>query len=254
MEQTIYNALLAAQSLDGMKWMYFTPLRYEKRWFAGPTSCCYYSGPRGVARLPAWIYALDNEGIRVNLYESSSASFLLEEVKVILKQSSLFPDVGKVTLQIQPVTPLSFTLRLRIPSYVGETRILLNGNPMPGKLDGDGYYQIRRKWSKGDQIVMEFGIPTTVNRFLSDQYGIVIRGPEVLAVDQSDNLSLDIDEIVLLEGMTLVRIDSVDGRRRYMGEVSVDGQSARVIFTPYADCGSAGSLFRTAFPTIFKTE
>jgi hypothetical protein len=254
MEQTIYNALLAAQSLDGMKWMYFTPLRYEKRWFAGPTSCCYYSGPRGVARLPAWIYALDNEGIRVNLYESSSASFLLEEVKVILKQSSLFPDVGKVTLQIQPVTPLSFTLRLRIPSYVGETRILLNGNPMPGKLDGDGYYQIRRKWSKGDQIVMEFGIPTTVNRFLSDQYGIVIRGPEVLAVDQSDNLSLDIDEIVLLEGMTLVRIDSVDGRRRYMGEVSVDGQSARVIFTPYADCGSEGSLFRTAFPTIFKTE
>ena len=46
MEQTIYNALLAAQSLDGLQWMYFTPLRYEKRWFTGPTSCCYWSGPR----------------------------------------------------------------------------------------------------------------------------------------------------------------------------------------------------------------
>ena len=63
MEQTIYNALLAAQSMDGMNWMYYTPLRYEKRWFSGPTSCCYWSGPRGVARLSNWIYALDGEGI-----------------------------------------------------------------------------------------------------------------------------------------------------------------------------------------------
>jgi DUF1680 family protein len=253
-EQTIYNALLAAQSMDGMKWMYFTPLRYEKRWFTGPTSCCYYSGPRGVARIPAWIYALDNEGIRVNLYESSSASFIMNEVKVILKQSSLFPDVGKVTLQIIPDTPLSFTLRLRIPSYVGETRIQLNGNPMPDKLANDGYYQIQHKWSKGDQIVMEFGIPTTVHRFLSDQYGIVVRGSEVFAVDQNDNPSLDIDEIVLQEGMTLVSVDHIDGRRHYMGEVPVAGQPTRVIFTPYADCGNAGSLFRTAFPTKFTTE
>ena len=62
MEQTIYNALLAAQSLDGLQWMYFTPLRYEKRWFTGPTSCCYWSGPRGIARLPGWVYALDTAG------------------------------------------------------------------------------------------------------------------------------------------------------------------------------------------------
>ncbi len=69
MEQTIYNALLAAQSLDGLQWMYYTPLRYEKRWFTGPTSCCYWSGPRGIARLPGWVFAIDSEGLRVNLYE-----------------------------------------------------------------------------------------------------------------------------------------------------------------------------------------
>ena len=74
MEHTIYNALLAAQSADGLRWMYFTPLRYEKTWFTGATSCCYWSGPRGIARLPEWVYALDGDGMRVNLYESSEAT------------------------------------------------------------------------------------------------------------------------------------------------------------------------------------
>lgn len=248
MEQTIYNALLSAQSVDGMKWLYFTPLRYEKRWFTGPTSCCYYSGPRGIARLPAWVYALEEDGIRVNLYESSSASFLLDEVRLNLKQSTFFPDKGKVTLRIQPDAPLNFILRLRIPSYVRETNIMLNGIPAPGGLEGNGYYQIQRKWSKGDQIVMEFGIPTNVHRFLSDHYGIVVRGSEVLAVNQCDNRLLDLDKIVLQERMTLVSVDPIDGRRRYMGEVPVGGQPTQVIFTPYADCGNEGSLYRTAFP------
>ena len=100
MEHTIYNALRAAQSADGMKWMYYTPLRYEKRWFTGPTSCCYWSGPRGIARLPGWVYALDDEGLRVNLYELSDASLRLGEHTVTVRQSSLYPDHGQVTLLI----------------------------------------------------------------------------------------------------------------------------------------------------------
>ncbi len=102
MEQTIYNALLAAQSLDGMRWMYFTPLRYEKRWFTGPTSCCYWSGPRGIARLPGWVYAQDGEGIRVNLYESGEAAFEHDGCALVIKQTSRYPESGKVALLVQP--------------------------------------------------------------------------------------------------------------------------------------------------------
>src|SRR6185503_5813022 len=114
-EQTICNALLAAQSLDGMQWMYFTPLRYEKRWFTGPTSCCYWSGPRGLARLPGWVYALDNEGVRVNLYESGEATLQLDNRAVSIKQISLYPDLGKVRLEVKPAAPANFTLRMRMP-------------------------------------------------------------------------------------------------------------------------------------------
>jgi DUF1680 family protein len=248
MEQTIYNALLAAQSLDGLQWMYFTPLRYEKRWFTGPTSCCYWSGPRGIARLPGWVYALDNEGLRVNLYESGNATLQLDAKAVAIKQTSLYPDLGKVRLEVKPAAPSSFALRVRIPPGASEVQFKLNGQPVIPDSAEDGYFGFRRIWSQGDSISMEFDIPGTVRNFLGPQYGIIVRGPEVLAVDQQDNPALDLDQIKLREQMILNSIGPVNGRRRYQGEVTVDGRSARVVFTPYADCGGDGARFRTAFP------
>jgi len=248
MEQTIYNALLAAQSLDGMQWMYFTPLRYEKRWFTGPTSCCYWSGPRGIARLPGWAYALDNKGVRVNLYESGEATLQLDDIAVAIKQISHYPDLGKVIVELQPEGPVTFTLRLRIPPCVSDVQFRLNGQPVFPDSTEDGYFGFRHIWAGGDSIEMEFDIPVRVRDFLDAHYGIVVRGPEVLAVDQQDNPALDLDQITLRPQMILNSIGPVNGRRRYQGEVTVDGRSAEVVFTPYADCGGDGARFRTAFP------
>jgi uncharacterized protein len=248
MEQTIYNALLAAQSLDGLQWMYFTPLRYEKRWFTGPTSCCYWSGPRGLARLPGWVYALDNEGIRVNLYESGEATLRLDDSAVAIKQTSLYPDLGRVKVEVKPAAPITFTLRLRIPAGGRETQFKLNEQAILPDSTEDGYFGFRRLWSQGDRIAMEFDVPVKVSDFLGGHYGIIVRGPEVLAVDQQDNPALDLDGITLRGQMMLSSIAPVNGRRRYQGEVTVDSWPVQVVFTPYADCGGDGTRFRTAFP------
>jgi len=248
MEQTIYNALLAAQSLDGMQWMYFTPLRYEKMWFTGPTSCCYWSGPRGIARLPGWVYALDNEGIRVNLYESGEATLQLHDCAAAIKQTSFYPDLGKVILEVDPAAPVNFALRLRIPPGVSEVVFKLNGQAILPDTKEDGYFGFRRLWSQGDRLELEFAVPVTVRDFLGPQYGIIVRGPEVLAVDQQDNPALDLDQITLQAQMILNSIGQVNGRRRYQGKITIDSHSVEVVFTPYADCGGDGTRFRTAFP------
>jgi len=253
MEQTIYNALLSAQSLDGMSWMYFTPLRYEKRWFAGQTSCCYWSGPRGIARLPGWVFALDEEGIRVNLFESCEATFQLDGHDVAIRQSSPYPDIGRVILDIQLKIPHSFTLRLRVPFDAREANVQLNGRPIQALSVVDGYYPLRRQWSPGDLVEMEFSLPTAVRYFVNDHYGILVRGPEVLTLDQRDNASLDLDLVVLREGMALKSMQPVGSRRRYLGEVHVNNHPTEVIFTPYADCGGEGARFRTAFPVSMGT-
>lgn len=248
MEQTIYNALLAAQSANGMQWMYYTPLRYEKRWFSGPTSCCYWSGPRGIARLPEWVYALDGEGILVNLYESSNANFHIDGKAITIEQTSAYPERGHVILQVHPEAPGSFPLRLRVPDYGAEIRITLNDHSILAEPEVDGYLTVRRKWSKGDRVEMNFDIPVAVHNFLNDQYGVLFRGPEILAVDQRDNASLDLDRLVFQREMALAGIKPVKGRQRYTGEMVSNGRLTPVCFTPYADAGGDQARFRTAFP------
>jgi hypothetical protein len=95
---------------------------------------------------------------------------------------------------------------------------------------------------------MKFDIPVTVSDFMHADYGIIVRGPEVLAIDQQDNPGLDLDRITLPEQITLSSIDPVNGRRRYQGKVKVGSEYVQITFTPYADCGNHGSLFRVAFP------
>ena len=94
---------------------------------------------------------------------------------------------------------------------------------------------------------MEFGIPISVRPFLNDAYGVLVRGPEVLAVDERDNPGLDLDRVALRPGVELAAGAPAAGRRRYAGQVNVNGSLAPVIFTPYADCGGDGARFRTAF-------
>ncbi len=248
MEQTIYNALLAAQSSDGNQWMYYTPLRYEKRWFSGPTSCCYWSGPRGIARIPEWIYALDGDGILVNLYESSTGIFHINGNVISIEQSSAYPDRGQVILRLAPESPISFPLRLRDPVPGEKMQITLNGKNITTDLDLHGYLSIHRKWYMGDQVRLKFDIPVAVHNFLNDKYGVVTHGPEVLAVDQRDNSNLDLDRLMILRGMAIRGADPVDGRRRYVSEGVMNGHLTQVYFTPYADAGGDQARFRTAFP------
>ena len=185
---------------------------------------------------------------------------MLDGQPVIVVQSSLYPDEGKVTIQVNPENPMRFGLRLRNPfGHEGclasrrEIHIQLNGCTIPGKSDSNGYYLIQREWSLGDRVDLEFDIPITVQRFVNDQYGMIVRGPEVLSVDQCDNHEIDLDCLALFDGLALRNIAAVDGRRRYEGRVFADGILSRVVFTPYADCGGQNSRFRTAFP-IYQDE
>jgi DUF1680 family protein len=137
---------------------------------------------------------------------------------------------------------------LRIPPGAREAQFKLNGEPVLPDSATDGYFGFRRTWSQDDRISMEFDVPVTVPDFMHAHYGIVLRGPEVLAVDQQDNPGLDLDQITLPEQITLSSSDPVNGRRRYQGKVKVGSGYVPITFTPYADCGNDGSFFRVAFP------
>lgn len=253
-ERIFRNALLAAQSNDGMKWSYFTPLRYEKARFAGPTECCYFSGPRGVALLPELIYGLDDTGLRVNLLETSGAAFEMSDSTIRIEQESEYPGRGEARFRIHPARPLRFSLKLRIPEHARSPRLVVKpgGERYSGR-PGE-YLVVHRSWNPGDEITLEFETPSTLAG-MADGSAAFQRGEEVLSADLRDNPDLDLDTVKLLPASALEDAPSKNGRRRYQGMAICNGTRRPVIFTPYAEAGNPtpgfvqrDARFRTCFP------
>jgi uncharacterized protein len=251
-ENAVYNALLAAQSEDGMKWTYFTPFRYRKDWFGGPTSCCYWSGPRGIARLPALVYAVDDEGIRVNLFEKSVAKLQYQGRTIGVEQMTAYPAAGNTVVKLTPGRPRAFAVRLRLPPWTTTASVTVNDArvdvaPKPGE-----YVVLHRTWSDGDRIALAFDMPTYLRRLGQDGV-VVVRGPEVMAVDARDNGGLDLDAVRIRPDTELTpTANSVGTRRRYTCTAIVSGSGRQVVFTPYADAGNDNARFRTCFPEAVR--
>jgi len=270
LERTCYNALLAAQSSDGMKWCYWTPLRYSKDWFHGPTRCCFYSGPRGIARLPQLIYATKRNTIYVNFFETSSAVLTTDDGQVQISQDSMFPETGKSTVTLE--TPYSWkgTIQIRIPGWAENFQIKLNGKPAVNSKEGSGYFGINLQNSREHEIEVQFDILLMLELLSGDNY-VIRRGPEILSIDIRDNTDtwlgaddlITIPEDIKFEQIKSYRkhhwpgpIDSESNRRRYGVSVN-DARTSEprsVILTPYADAGNEGAAFRTVFPLAEKED
>jgi DUF1680 family protein len=268
LELTCYNALLGAQSVDGMKWCYWTPLRYSKDWFHGPTRCCFWSGPRGIARLPQLIYATKDNLIYINFFETSNAKLATSGGKVYVIQDSEYPELGKSTVTVKTPSRWKGTLRIRIPRWTKAFQTKLNGSLVSNGGDLPGYYDVNLQDSREHQIKIQFDIPLVLDQLAGDDYAIR-RGPEVLAIDIRDNIDtwLGQDDLISIpDEITLQTTDSFEkyqwpgpaardeSRRRYRVNVADrrTSEPRSVIFTPYADAGNEGAAFRTVFPLTEK--
>lgn len=263
LEKTTYNALIGAQSDDGMKWCYWMPLRYSKHFLHGPTRCCFWSGPRGIARIPQLIYSTKGDAIYVNFYESSKATLVSGSGDVIIRQDSNFPKDGKSSIAIQTPTGWEGEVRLRVPAWAMNFSSMLNGNDVSRDNQLGRYMVLNLEGSQKYQIDVEFDMTLEMKKL--DEGYVMLRGPEVLSLDTRDNidtwLGRNDDLITLPAGISLLPLEpgkrfqwagpvSSGDRRRYMVEVN-DARTDElrgVVLTPYADAGNEGAAFRTAFP------
>lgn len=175
LELALYNNVLSGVSLSGD--LFFYPNRLESRgdierseWFH--TSCCPTNITRLLPSVPGYIYAQKNGDLYVNLFISSTTKLNVEGDSVELKQQSALPWGGDVKLELDPQKPASFTVRVRIPSWIkdkpvatdlyhyvdGKNRqpvIRVNGENVQYTTE-NGYAVISRKWGKGDEVNIQF--------------------------------------------------------------------------------------------------
>lgn len=192
MERTIHNALFAAQSPDGRKLRYFAPTEGPRVYHPTDTYCCPCNYRRIVAELPRFVYYRLKDGIAVNLFAPSQASFAdVGGVAVKIRQETGYPSSGKITFTVEPEKETRFALSIRVPRWAAAA-----GSPV--KLDGEpveqaGFVRVARSWKPGDTVTLELPMEFRLVKGRQRQAGrvAVMRGPLVFCLDPAQQKSLE---------------------------------------------------------------
>ena len=160
-ERTMYNALFAAQSPDGRRIRYYTPLEGKREYFPADTYCCPCNYRRILADLPAMVYYRFGRGLAVSLYTPSEATIALDDaLSLRIRQETDYPSSGRVVLRLDPSRPARFPLRLRIPRWCDKAAVTVNGQPWKKPLSPGTFLSLERQWSAGDRVTLD--LPMTM--------------------------------------------------------------------------------------------
>ena len=152
MERICWNQVFAEQTIDGDANHYFTPPNgYTPRGYFREPDCCMGSGHRLLSMLPGFIYAVGaNFSIYINQFIESATT--IQGVKI--SQQTRYPEDGKISITIDPPSPMAFVVNIRIPSWCNSPFLSINGQTVPVP-SGGGYAHIIRSWKAGDRIMLE---------------------------------------------------------------------------------------------------
>ena len=250
LERTLYNALLAGVSLDGMRFFYENPLEsaggYERSpWFG--CACCPSNVARFLPSLPGYVYAQQGASLYVNLFVAGTAEIEMGEGRVIgLEQETAYPWDGKVKLRVGLEGPSRFTVKLRVPGWArnevvpsdlyrfadvsdDEVTLTVNGERVGLELE-KGYACLGREWQAGDEIELDLPMPVRQvvahERVEANRGRVVLqRGPLVYCVEGVDypegrvhELAVSEDAVLsaefapdLLGGVVVVKAEALQG-------------------------------------------
>ncbi len=251
-ERTIYNALFAAQSPDGRRIRYYSPVEGCREYHPTDTYCCPCNYRRIIAELPEMIYYRSGNGLAVSLYTASEASMKLEnDVSLKIRQETDYPTSGRVMIELQPSKPAKLALQLRIPRWCVNAVVTVNGQPLEKKAVSGEFFSIERIWNAGDRVTLELPMPWRFVLGRKRQAGraAVMRGPMVYCLNPAR-----------IE--TLAKLDAADVGGAMLYPASIKGDKDSKTFRPGGTsctikAGTAGydmwssgnlSLLLTEFP------
>jgi DUF1680 family protein len=133
----------------------------------------------------------------VNLYLPSEVKWDRSGQVVTIVQSTDFPETGKVSLKISGAEPAEFSVKFRVPGWVGSAvSVKVNHTALPGTWRPGYWGEIKRTWADGDEITIDFPMPLyflPVDRYHPNLAALMI-GPVVLVSNKGGVLHGDMEQ------------------------------------------------------------
>src|SRR6202048_2473529 len=142
-ERALYNGINSGMSLDGTTYCYRNPLAFDPSagdkirnpWY--DVTCCPPNLERTFASLPGYFYSTSKNGVYGHLYDNSVVDWRLESgTPLKIRQKTKYPWDGDIQITADPAVPTDFTLFVRIPAWVRDAKVAVNGKTVDGARAG----------------------------------------------------------------------------------------------------------------------
>ena len=259
LERVVLNQLFGAQKPDGSAWGYYTQMEGKKPYTSTlDGQCCLSIGPRGLALIPTFAASVDADGVVMNLYDAGTARLTLRDGKPdSLTAETIYPSDGKIVITVDTESAAPFAFKARIPAWCRELTVKVNGKAVQVDTGKDGYSSIKRKWTKGDKVELNFKLEARVivGDHKNEGKVAVMYGPLVLAADESllGSNGLPLSDISLstdLAALAIAPEPAPDAMKSWpraqvfrINAIS-HGKPKEIRLIPFADAGSIGGNYK----------
>jgi hypothetical protein len=173
--------------MDGERKASAHDIVFQARAGSPELNCCACNGPRGIGVLSEWAVMTAPDGIAINYYGPGTITVphpRCETLKIEQETTYPFGARGQMNLKVTPQRRARLNVRLRIPSWSGQSSVTLNGQDVPGVEPGT-YLALDRQWQPGDRIelTLDMRLRSWSGERESAEKVSLYRGPILLAYD-----------------------------------------------------------------------
>jgi DUF1680 family protein len=138
--------------------------------------CCTANMHQGWPKFTASLWMASAQGgLAAVAYAPSELSTKVAGVPISIAEETTYPFEGEISLKVQPARPVRFPLFLRIPAWVQDPDVRVNGKALESVHAGE-FAVVTREWRRGDQVELRF--PTKPSTIRSYNNSVVVqRGP-----------------------------------------------------------------------------
>lgn len=145
--------------------------------------CCTANFSQGWPKFCASLFMLsDDDGLAAVAYAPCEVHTVVRNVAVRVREETNYPFSGKIRITIDPASPVSFPLSLRMPSWAQDSEISINGTPVRASVPGS-FAKVEHTWKAEDVVELNFPMAPRMSRGFRDsatiQYGSLIFSHEI---------------------------------------------------------------------------
>jgi uncharacterized protein len=265
LEMTLWNAVFGSlhpsgswctydNPINGTRYPSWHQINFQARVGAPELNCCSVNASRGLTMLRDWAVMSAPGALAINYYGPGSFTGTLDGTEVTIDQETDYPVSGEVRLAVSPSKPKEFALRLRVPAWSREARVTVNGQQTESSPEPGTYFEINRKWKKGDRVTLELEMTQREWKGEDGRAGrsALYWGPLLLAFDTHFNeTELSALGSVKAETVELLEKPVSGGAARFapIGLWHAQTEAGPVTLCDFGSAGAHGTAFAAWLPT-----